>query len=267
MVCFIYTRTTSFTENYLGCGSSASRLFEDRSRPDHVSQDSILLLPEGHIRLLGFEGTGFEYTESGEKPPSRYHLAFLAPEILKEHAHDKIESVSLATDVYAFACVCVEASIPRPHESRACTHPCRLQLFNEGRRPFDDAMQESIKRSVKIGGRPSQPDMIPDEIWDVVVHCWDQCPAKRPDARSLVDELSVASQRPRDFLSLVLDNLTPTAPDRDRIVKDLAQLARTRNLSKATDLRGSDAQCAMDILEQVTNLPPFFAEPTDQSPL
>lgn len=106
---------------------------------------------------------------------------------------------------------------------------------------------------VRRGGRPSRPQKIYDQLWMVVENTWDQSPAKRPSAQSLVGALTMASSAHVDFLSQILATYSPPTPYQgsDLIIQDLERFSREDGLSKVLDFRGADAQCAMDVLDQV----------------
>ncbi|KAJ3483208.1 hypothetical protein NLI96_g6474 [Meripilus lineatus] len=69
--------------------------------------DAILLTTERHVRL-SFEGA-CEHLDIVEESTLRYRLAFLAPELLKDSSEEPVEYASIASDMWAFGCVAVEA--------------------------------------------------------------------------------------------------------------------------------------------------------------
>ncbi|KAJ3489668.1 hypothetical protein NLI96_g1953 [Meripilus lineatus] len=208
--------------------------------PPTINWDTVLLTPDGHVRLLGFEGVAFEYVDVTEQPTSGCRLAFLAPELLEDTAKGHIKPSTSASDVWAFGCVCVE-------------------LFNEGIRPYNDISDAGIKRRIKQGYHPPHTMMIPDDIWALAERCWDMSPMRRPSMEVLVDELIQAQNAPRDFLSYILVSLARDPSEdihRKHALDRLTQMARNCNLWRITECNDLVAHHVFDVLHEARRIFP-----------
>jgi len=107
---------------------------------------------------------------------------------------------SLASDIYAYACVCYE-------------------IFS-GQLPFHDITNECrVMSAVRGGKRPSRPSDnrsrirgLDDEIWSIVQACWSQDPSRRPNTHQIVEQLRsfptcIVDERP-------IDHFDPSFPSR-----------------------------------------------------
>ncbi|KAJ3483212.1 hypothetical protein NLI96_g6472 [Meripilus lineatus] len=203
--------------------------------------DAVLLAADIHIRL-SFEGVVCDHLAIVEEPKSGYHVAFLAPELLKDDSENSEEHVSMASDVWAFGCVCVE-------------------LFGEGTHPYSGFCKADVKRRVKQGYHPPHTMTIPDEIWAIAERCWDMSPELRPSMQVVVDELAEAHEKPRDFLTAILLSMLE-ACSADNVVdrytlERLTLLSRDRQLRKILEPRDVhatkpfDPWHAFDVLHEI----------------
>ncbi|KAJ7646740.1 hypothetical protein FB45DRAFT_180933 [Roridomyces roridus] len=89
-------------------------------------------------------------------------IYWMAPELIAPARFGCKFSRTQASDVYAFACVCVELYTGRP--------------------PFSDAAEASALFAVVNGERPARPSGMPDTLWRLVSECWSENPRTRPSS-------------------------------------------------------------------------------------
>ncbi|KAJ8079869.1 hypothetical protein PM082_016694 [Marasmius tenuissimus] len=96
-------------------------------------------------------------------------LRWMAPELL--YAHGEPQRRSFASDIYAYACVCVEVYT--------------------GNAPFADIRNEGqVITQILQGARPPRPEkMTSDSLWKIVKHCWQVDKDARPKSRKVVNAL------------------------------------------------------------------------------
>ena len=68
---------------------------------------------------------------------------------------------SFKTDVFAFAITMME-------------------IFNQGKSPYWELKNAEVVEFVKSGNRMTLSETVPKEIQELIQHCWDQDPIKRP---------------------------------------------------------------------------------------
>jgi len=129
------------------------------------------------IRIADFGLSVFsDATMESNSGNSRGTLRWMAPELHfpKHFGLDGFRQ-TYASDIYAFACTCLEIYTLSP--------------------PFSHIRHEmGVVTEVVKGGRPSKPDagsgcVISDVVWDVIETCWSQQPTDRPDAGEIVEQL------------------------------------------------------------------------------
>ncbi|KAJ6534228.1 kinase-like domain-containing protein [Mycena capillaripes] len=82
-----------------------------------------------------------------------------------------------ASDMYAFACVC-------------------LELYT-GNAPFRELGESAVILQVVQGGRPKRPvGIIPDPVWDIMEKCWSHNFVNRPDIDEIVRTLGIPEPVP-----------------------------------------------------------------------
>lgn len=109
-------------------------------------------------------------------------IRWQAPELIDpEEFHLDSSRPAFATDIYSFACTCIELYTGEP--------------------PFSaDLKDTQIQKRVVEGERPTRPMLMSDVTWDLVGICWSPHPSKRP----LSDQVARALAR----ISLV-PSITP----------------------------------------------------------
>ncbi|KAJ7203038.1 kinase-like domain-containing protein, partial [Mycena pura] len=108
-------------------------------------------------------------------------VRWMAPEILNPDAFGLEDyKRTTASDIYAFACVCLEARPMWLHLT--CSPPFH------GAAHCNDA---SVMLQVIAGVRPPRPagDLIPNHIWSVMQQCWAHNHVNRPSILGIVLEL------------------------------------------------------------------------------
>ncbi|KAJ6589746.1 kinase-like domain-containing protein [Mycena capillaripes] len=103
-------------------------------------------------------------------------VRWMAPEALNPTACGLSDFVRTpASDIYAFACVCLELYTGYPPFHEAMLHDAPVMLH------------------VMDGIRPNRPpgDVIPDHIWNIMQQCWAHNFADRPTILGIVLELSM----------------------------------------------------------------------------
>ncbi|KAJ7449255.1 kinase-like domain-containing protein [Mycena latifolia] len=140
---------------------------------------NILLDDQGHVRLADFGLTVF-----ADGPRARTNRGgstrWMAPELLDPSSCGlEIFQRTFASDIYSFACVC-------------------LELYT-GKAPFCDINSEgAVLLKVIRGERPEFPSMAPEWCNQFVVKCWSHVPANRPGTGNIIESIVKAvRKRPR----------------------------------------------------------------------
>ncbi|KAL0577763.1 hypothetical protein V5O48_004221 [Marasmius crinis-equi] len=137
----------------------------------------------------------------------RGSIRWLAPEAI---SGDREGRARPARDVYAFGCTVLEILTLRP--------------------PFSNQSTDAgVILAVVSGGRPQRPQNCPEELWNLIQHCWAHLPQARPKAEDIVTRLQELSISAFNF------PLTPTPapvpiplPVREHLVaQDLLELGST----------------------------------------
>ncbi|KAK1223480.1 hypothetical protein PQX77_013638 [Marasmius sp. AFHP31] len=107
-------------------------------------------------------------------------IRWLSPELLKS---DPSSSATMNSDVYAYACVCYE-------------------IFTGGDKPFhelgDGAVIVAVVYEKKHPSRPNEARELTDEMWEIMVACWDHASQGRPEAQDLCSRVgALYSQKTR----------------------------------------------------------------------
>ncbi|KAJ7577245.1 kinase-like domain-containing protein, partial [Mycena floridula] len=150
-----------------------------------------ILIDDGwHPRLADFGLTILvDATRQNSTTDHGGTIRYTAPELLDPSQFGMTKYQRTAeSDMYAFACLCIEASL------FFCTCNFSTQLFFKlytHKPPFDEVPERDIILKVPKGKRPSRPTVPPmtDELWKLVDACWHQRPSMRPKADSVVSRL------------------------------------------------------------------------------
>jgi hypothetical protein len=118
----------------------------------------------------------------------------MAPELLNPEIFDIERFIKTrASDVYAFACVCLEVSYDCVLYYVYCTEIKPSQQIYTGHHPFVDAANDAaVIYRVMQGRRPalrsSEPTevVMPDHVAEVVEWSWRQDPSQRPEIMDVV---------------------------------------------------------------------------------
>jgi len=134
---------------------------------------NILVDAGWHARVADFGLSIFaEVTKTFHPSTARHGSSrWMAPELINPAGFNLPKAKKTpATDVFAFACLCVE-------------------LYT-GDVPFS-SIEDGIQVMYQIaqGQRPIQPTDMPDELWKVVVRCWAHVPSERPTMFQVVEIL------------------------------------------------------------------------------
>ncbi|TCD70708.1 hypothetical protein EIP91_002084 [Steccherinum ochraceum] len=149
---------------------------------------NILLDHRGQARLSDFglsliaEATAYNYGSVHGGGAIRW----LAPELMapEEFGLESSRPTTLS-DVYSFACTCVE-------------------LYS-GRPPLHEYYDFQLFHRVVEGTRPTRPVLpgespMPDEIWSLTVACWSRIAADRPPAKHVAENMSSITKQHREFV-------------------------------------------------------------------
>ncbi|KAF9260929.1 kinase-like protein [Marasmius fiardii PR-910] len=172
---------------------------------------NILIDEKGKPRLADFGLTVFAEVTMQSTTDHGGTLRWMAPELL--YPHGEPQRRSYASDIYAFACVCVEVYT--------------------GKVPFAEIPNEGqVITQLFQGARPNRPEKMSDNLWKVVTHCWQIDKAARPRSHRVVDALSKIKNAGGDDSNEVWETLKPNADHmfigpragtRERTVEDLGK--------------------------------------------
>jgi len=138
---------------------------------------NILVTDDWHMALCDFGLTTFsDATAMTQTSTGRGSTRWMAPELL-DPDHPQHGKRTFASDVYSFACVCIE-----------------LYTLNH---PFPNLRADpAVVTQVIFGKRPSRPNGQPegwamlDYLWSLVEKCWDQDASKRPRMSDVVHTIT-----------------------------------------------------------------------------
>ncbi|KIK67862.1 hypothetical protein GYMLUDRAFT_1014143 [Collybiopsis luxurians FD-317 M1] len=138
-----------------------------------IKGGNILIDENGQPRLADFGLTTFADATRHYTTDHGGTLRWMAPELLYPLLGIESYKRTTASDMYAYGCLCIE-------------------LYT-GRVPFADVRNEYlVLEKVCNGerpGRPSGPNTMTDELWNLVKCCWNQDRAARPKSGLVVDNL------------------------------------------------------------------------------
>jgi serine/threonine protein kinase len=98
-----------------------------------------------------------------------------------------------ASDVYAFACVCLEVG-------RATALSLKIDIYwffqlHTGSPPFSDVSPDvAAMLKVVAGERPARPEAMSDPLWELVTAAWAQNFRDRPDVEKIIESMRTSSK-------------------------------------------------------------------------
>lgn len=156
---------------------------------------NILVDGNGALRLGDFgmsliaEGTGYNYGSLHGGGATRWS----APELFEPEEFGLESSrPTFKSDIYAFACICIEVWILL---SYFCLNLSLVKQLYTGKPPFPDLMDRQVPRRVVRGDRPPRPsvlngDAMPGDMWSLTQSCWSHDVTRRPSADTVVSTLA-----------------------------------------------------------------------------
>ncbi|KAJ7231954.1 kinase-like domain-containing protein [Mycena rebaudengoi] len=149
----------------------------------------ILITQDGSPYLSDFDLASFTNLSAAIEDIDRAgKLRWMAPELLDPNRFGIQFRRTKASDVYAFACVCLELYTGRP--------------------PFADIREGGVIFKIMQGERPARPTTTPpmsDALWKYVNAWWAEDPATRPPVEVIVNTMSQRS----DYPSTIEDSIAP----------------------------------------------------------
>ncbi|TCD66580.1 hypothetical protein EIP91_001137 [Steccherinum ochraceum] len=212
-------------------------LHEEKVVHGDLHGGNILVDACGDVKLTDFgmsvaaDGTPYNYGSTHGGGAVRW----TAPELIEpEEFGFPNRRPTVQSDVYSFACICVELYSLQP--------------------PWVELQREyQVISKVVHGGRPPRPKLpdgkdVSDNVWSIVTSCWSHKPRDRPSTTTIVQELdAIATSRP-----------TPVSSE------SLALVRREKNFLAPVPLalESDTISDAWDILHHGTttlssSLPPF----------
>ncbi|KAJ6536002.1 kinase-like domain-containing protein [Mycena vulgaris] len=131
---------------------------------------NILLDDQGHVRLADFGLTVF--ADGPLAPTNRGgSLRWMAPELLDPASCGlEVFQRTFASDIYSFACVCLELYTGKP--------------------PFPEISSEgAVLLKIIKGERPECPPTVPEWCSLFIVKCWSQMPVNRPGTGNIIESI------------------------------------------------------------------------------
>ncbi|KAJ7216754.1 kinase-like domain-containing protein [Mycena rebaudengoi] len=136
---------------------------------------NILITQDWSACLTDFGLTSFTDTTAATTTSHRAGtIRWMAPELIDPDRFGLKFRRTTASDVYAFACVCLELYTGRP--------------------PFADVREGGVVLKIVQGERPAQPSTMPpmsEALWKYVSEWWAEDPATRPPAEMVVGNITV----------------------------------------------------------------------------
>ncbi|KAJ7871906.1 kinase-like domain-containing protein [Mycena olivaceomarginata] len=151
---------------------------------------NILVDDDGRACLTDFGLTVLSDATTSQTNNGSGSVRWMAPETLDPTRFGLTDFVRTpASDIYAFACICLELYTGYPPFHKAILHdaPVMFQVIE--------------------GLRPSRPagDVIPDHIWNIMEQCWAHNFADRPTILGIVLELVMHERLAAKMLSYAVD--------------------------------------------------------------
>ena len=114
-------------------------------------------------------------------------VRFSAPELFLDSCRP-----SLASDVYAFGCLCLEVILNIPHLGSSSLTYYLTKVYS-GKPPFSEIPTEAgVLGQLIAGVHPKRPKLSRATLpgfWEFIEQCWSTSPGQRPDSASLLTSL------------------------------------------------------------------------------
>ncbi|KAJ3998234.1 kinase-like domain-containing protein [Lentinula boryana] len=138
-----------------------------------IKGGNILIDEYGQPRLADFGLTIFADSTRHNTTDQGGTLRWMAPELLYPMPGIECYKRTTASDMYAYGCLCIEVYT--------------------GQVPFADVRSEIMVLEKVLNdehpGRPSGPNTMTDELWNLINACWNHDRAARPKSGLVVDHL------------------------------------------------------------------------------
>ncbi|KAJ6542592.1 kinase-like domain-containing protein [Mycena capillaripes] len=156
---------------------------------------NILITEDWSARLADFGLSFFSDATASMTTNRGGSLYWMAPELLDPERFGNKFSRTPASDVYAFGCVCLEA-----------TFFLLCKILYTGQHPFGSMSEPAVLLKVINGQRPQRPSSSPamsDVLWQHVSAYWAEKPAARPKTRVVVQDMIWPPPKPRSLPAVV----------------------------------------------------------------
>eukprot|EP01119_Soliformovum_irregulare_P006367 TRINITY_DN18297_c0_g1_i1.p1 TRINITY_DN18297_c0_g1~~TRINITY_DN18297_c0_g1_i1.p1 ORF type:complete len:207 (+),score=55.17 TRINITY_DN18297_c0_g1_i1:74-622(+) len=111
---------------------------------------------------FGMSRVGDVYSANNAKLP----IKWTAPEVMSGG------SSTTASDVWSFGVVCWE-------------------ILNDGAPPFSWMSNVEVFEEIQSGTRLPKPKVVQEDLWKLIVRCWEDQPSKRPTFVQIIEALSL----------------------------------------------------------------------------
>ncbi|KAJ3488329.1 hypothetical protein NLI96_g2931 [Meripilus lineatus] len=134
---------------------------------------NVIIDDKGHARVTDYDQNLFRDLET-----VRYDIGgtsfWEAPELIRPTLFGTSGHLTFATDVYAYACLCIEGYTRK--------------------RPFHPSNNRAVSEKVVEGQRPDRPygpggTLMADGMWSLVESCWSQQASERPSMAGVISKL------------------------------------------------------------------------------
>ncbi|KAL0577342.1 hypothetical protein V5O48_004641 [Marasmius crinis-equi] len=187
-----------------------------------VSPDLTCRLADFGLSRIAYENNPYGETMSRELPAGT--TRWKAPEMFTDSNVTESRKEHAPRDIYAFACTILEIITQKVPFSELNDGQFMLKIFTNELQPR----------------RPTSPFWCPDEMWNLMVQCWNVAPSKRPTADTALDFLEryeayiIARSLPPSQENLMplpkypeLPSLDPQGPP--KVVEERPGLSGTRS--------------------------------------
>ncbi|KAJ7224829.1 kinase-like domain-containing protein [Mycena rebaudengoi] len=148
-------------------------------------------------------------------------LRWMAPELIDPDRFGIQFRRTTASDVYAFACVCLELYTGRP--------------------PFADIREGGVVLKIVLGERPARPSTphMSEALWKYMNEWWAEDPATRPPAKVIVR--NIAMTEPSDHTNLIECPSTPKQSQESNNFLDYFETDHRETMMPATAVSTLDS--------------------------